>query len=245
MVKINNNFLPQNGQYHNLIVYKKSECICDLTYYFCEHFLNKYKDRTVDQMLQAARSGKQNIVEGSAASVTSKETEIKLMNVAKASHQELLEDYKDYLVHHGYTIWQQGDPRYEKMLRACHQHNDREYYMHDIEKRSAEAIANICITLICQEDKMLRNFIERLKQKFLENGGVKEEMTRGRMAYRREHPHSFQYPGNDEEFAKRCARLVQREQALANKERDIAERERTLAIRETEIARLMKMAEMG
>ncbi|MBM6993013.1 MAG: four helix bundle protein, partial [Prevotella sp.] len=242
MVTINNNFLPQDGQYHDLIIYKKSECICDLTYYFCERFLDKYKDRTVDQMVQAARSGKQNIVEGSAASATSKETEIKLMNVAKASHQELLEDYKDYLVHHGQPIWQKGEPRYEKLLKACHRHNDREYYMHDIEKRSDEAIANICITLICQEDKMLRNYIERLKQRFLETGGIKEEMSRGRMAYRREHPQSYQYPGNEEEFARRCDRLVQREQALENRERAIAEREKRLVIKEEEIARLMRMA---
>lgn len=245
MVKINNNFLPQDGHYHNLLIYKKAECICDLTNYFCNRFLDKYKDRTVDQMVQAARSGKQNIVEGTAASATSKETEIKLINVAKASHQELLEDYKDYLAHHGYPLWQKGDTRYDQMRHACSLHNDREYYMHDIDKRSDEAIANICITLICQEDQMLRNYIEKLKQRFLETGGIKEEMTRGRMAYRQAHPQSYRHPTSDDDFARRCDKLVQREQALAQREQQLAAREQALTIREQEIARLLKMAGMG
>lgn len=89
-------FLPLKGNYRNLIAYQKAECIYDITFYFAHHFLEK-GDRTVDQMIQAARSGKQNIAEGSAASTTSSETEIKLMNVAKASLQELLLDYEDYL----------------------------------------------------------------------------------------------------------------------------------------------------
>ena len=105
MGKVNDQFLPQDGRYDDLIVYRKSECICDVTDYFCKHFLDRRTDRTVDQMIQAARSGKQNIVEGTAASATSKETEIKLLNVAKASHQELLEDYKDYLAHHQLELW--------------------------------------------------------------------------------------------------------------------------------------------
>lgn len=242
MVKLNNNFLPQDGQYQHLLVYKKAEFICDLTFYFCHHFLDKYKDRTVDQMIQAARSGKQNIVEGTAASATSKETEIKLMNVAKASHQELLEDYRDYLAHHGFRVWQPGDAKYEQVRRACRAHNDREYYMRDIDKRSDEALANICITLICQEDQMLRNYIEKLKQKFLETGGIKEEMTRGRLAYRQQHPQSHQYPANDHEYARRCDELIRREQAALQREQQLAARERQLAIREQEIARLLRMA---
>ena len=87
-------FLPQKGNYRNLIAYQKAECIYDITYYFAHHFLNR-GDRTIDQMIQAARSGKQNIAEGCAASTTSAETEIKLINVARASLQELLIDYED------------------------------------------------------------------------------------------------------------------------------------------------------
>jgi len=88
--------LPRTGNYRKLLTYQKAEAIYDITYFFCKNFLQRF-DRTVDQMVQAARSGKQNIVEGSAASATSKETEIKLVNVAKASLQELLIDYEDYL----------------------------------------------------------------------------------------------------------------------------------------------------
>ena len=89
-------FLPHGGSYKNLLVYQKSECIYDVTFYFAHKYLEK-GDRTIDQMVQAARSGKQNIAEGAAAGNTSKETEIKLTNVAKASLQELLVDYEDYI----------------------------------------------------------------------------------------------------------------------------------------------------
>ena len=87
MSKMNDQFLPQDGRYDDLIVYRKSERICDVTDYFGQIFMNRVKDRTVDQMIQAARSGKQNFVDGTAASATSKETVIKLLNVAMASHQ--------------------------------------------------------------------------------------------------------------------------------------------------------------
>ena len=97
-------FLPQRGNYRSLIVYQKAECIYDVTFFFAHRFLEK-GDRTIDQMVQAARSGKQNIAEGSAASTTSRETELKLINVAKASLQELLIDYEDYLRVRGLPQW--------------------------------------------------------------------------------------------------------------------------------------------
>ncbi len=103
-------FLKPKGDYRNLLVYKKAECIYDFTFYFTGKYLSK-GDRTVDQMVQAARSGKQNIIEGSAASATSRETEIKLFNVAKASFDELLADYEDYLRVRGMETWS------EKRLR--------------------------------------------------------------------------------------------------------------------------------
>ena len=90
------------GNYSNLICYKKTEIIYLITFFFCEHFLRK-GDRTIDQMVQAARSGKQNIIEGCAASATSSETEIKLINVAKASLKELLEDYEDFIKTRGFS----------------------------------------------------------------------------------------------------------------------------------------------
>ncbi len=99
-----NGFLISKGDYRNLIVFKKAECIYDITFYFAHRYLKK-GDRTIDQMIQAARSGKQNIIEGSSASVTSRETEIKLFNVAKASFEELLADYEDYLRVRKLAIW--------------------------------------------------------------------------------------------------------------------------------------------
>ena len=96
--------IPPRGDYQTLLSYQKSEIVYQITYRFCERFL-KRGDRTIDQMVQAARSGKQNIVEGSKAAPTSKEMEIKLTNVARASLEELLEDYRDFLKVRDLTIW--------------------------------------------------------------------------------------------------------------------------------------------
>ena len=88
-------FIPPHGNYQELLSYQKATVVYDVTFRFCQRFL-KFGDRTIDQMIQAARSGKQNIIEGSKASGTSKETELKLTNVARASLEELLEDYRDF-----------------------------------------------------------------------------------------------------------------------------------------------------
>ena len=178
-----NTFLPMRGNYRALIVYQKAECIYDVTFFFAHRFLEK-GDRTIDQMVQAARSGKQNIAEGSAASTTSRETELKLVNVAKASLQELLIDYEDYLRVRGLTQWKSDDERYQQTRRVVASHNDSAYYREAIQVRSDEAVANIAITLIHQTDAMLAKLIERLKEQFVQQGGIREEMTRARLAYR-------------------------------------------------------------
>jgi len=157
--------------------------VYDVTFYFAHHYLEK-GDRTIDQMVQAARSGKQNIAEGAAAGNTSKETEIKLTNVAKASLQELLVDYEDFLRVRGLKQWQPDDARLAQTKRACAAHNDSEYYRKAMPKRSAETIANIAITLIHQTDWLLNKLIEKLEIQFVENGGVKEQMTKARKEYR-------------------------------------------------------------
>src|SRR5437867_11756943 len=97
-------FLPPHGNYRELLSYQKAEIVYDLTYRFCQRLLSK-GDRTIDQMIQAARSGKQNIAEGSKAAGTSKETEIKLTNVARASLEELLIDYRDFLRVRDLPLW--------------------------------------------------------------------------------------------------------------------------------------------
>ena len=176
-------FLPPQGNYKALIVYQKAECIYDITYYFAHQYLAK-GDRTIDQMVQAARSGKQNIAEGSAASSTSSETEIKLMNVARASFQELLVDYEDYLRVRGLDQWSPEDPHSKHTREVSIKHNDSAFYRNAIETRSAETIANIAITLIHQEDFMLRKLINRLQDDFVKNGGIKERMYQARINYR-------------------------------------------------------------
>lgn len=176
-------FLKQKGNYRNLIVYQKAECIYDITYYFAHTYLAK-GDRTIDQMIQAARSGKQNIAEGAAASSTSAETEIKLINVARASLQELLLDYEDYLRVHNLEQWEYDTPKAKQTRAVCAVHNDSAYYRDAITERKPETIANIAITLIHQTDVFLRKLIERLQQDFVKGGGIREQMTRARIDYR-------------------------------------------------------------
>ena len=176
-------FLSPRGNYRHLIVYQKAECIYDITFHFAHRFLEK-GDRTIDQMVQAARSGKQNIAEGCAASTTSRETEIKLVNVAKASLQELLIDYEDFLRVRNLSQWNSNDQRYQQTRSVTAKHNDSAYYREAISKRSAETVANIAITLIHQTDTMLGRLIETLKKQFIQQGGIREEMTRARLSYR-------------------------------------------------------------
>ena len=176
-------FLQQKGGYRKLRAYKVATIIYDATYYFVSHFLNG-RDRTTDQMVQAARSGKQNIAEGSEAATTSAETEIKLTNVAKASLEELLIDYEDYLRVRGKQQWDSAHPRYERMRRyACGDRIGNEY-MRLLPKLTDEELANLCITLIHQTTYMLRHLIVAQQKMFLENGGVREQMTKARLERR-------------------------------------------------------------
>ena len=176
-------FLENRGGYRKLRVYKVTESIYDITYYFAHHFFEK-GDRTVDQMVQAARSGKQNIAEGSEASTTSKETEIKLTNVAKASLEELLLDYEDYLRTHGLVQWRQDHPRYDKMRSFTQTPHFAEDIQAQLAKLNDEELANLCITLIHQATYLLRRLLERQQQQFLSEGGIREQMTRARLSYR-------------------------------------------------------------
>lgn len=142
-----NELIPNRGNYKKLLSYQKADVIYQITYYFCQRYLNR-GDRTIDQMIQAARSGKQNIIEGSAASSTSSKTEIKLINVAKASLKELLEDYEDYLKVHNKRQWEKGSREYEAMRKLGREHNDAEFFIRLIETRPPETIANMAIILL-------------------------------------------------------------------------------------------------
>lgn len=176
-------FIPQRGFYRSLRVYQLAEIIYDVTFYFTGRFLKK-GDRTVDQMVQAARSGKQNIAEGSSAGSTSKETEIKLTNVAKASLQELLIDYEDYLRVRGLEKWNGNSEKVLRTRNYCKTQKDSSEIVKKLPDRSDETIANIAITLIHQTDKLLYGLIERQKRDFIQNGGIREQMSRARREFR-------------------------------------------------------------
>lgn len=176
--------LPRTGNYRKLYTYQKAEAIYDITYYFCKNYLQR-GDRTIDQMVQAARSGKQNIVEGCAASATSKETEIKLVNVAKASLQELLVDYEDYLRTRNHRQWENDSVELLKMRELGRKHNDSAFYMSLVKVRPPETIANMAICLIKQTDYMLFKQLQSLSEDFLKNGGMRERMTRMRLDRRK------------------------------------------------------------
>ena len=176
-------FLPQHGHYRHLRVYQVAEIIYDITFYFTQHYLQK-GDRTIDQMVQAARSGKQNIAEGNQASATSSETEIKLTNVAKASLEELLDDYEDYLRVRQLPQWGNLHPRYEKMRQYARSQQIGKDYAQVVRKMNDEEIANLCITLIHQAMYMLHKLLITMQERFVTEGGIKERMYQARVTYR-------------------------------------------------------------
>lgn len=181
-------FLADRGDYHKLRCFQVATVIYDITYYFTHNYLER-GDRTIDQMVQAARSGKQNIAEGNAAGTTSMKTCIHLTNVAKASLQELLVDYEDYLRTRQLETWPANGPKALQTRHFAQNHNRPEDYMPQIRVRTPEAICNIALVLIHQCDVLLERLIESLKKEFLEKGGVSEEMTRARLAYREAQRH--------------------------------------------------------
>jgi len=177
----NEGFIPKHGGYRKLITYQKAEIIYDGTIYFTNRFFGKY-DRTVSQMVQAARSGKQNIVEASMASGTSKEMEIKLTNVARASLEELKIDYEDFLRSNKYEIWGK-DHRYTQRFRELNQTPNATYetYKKAIENEQPEICANAMICLINIVSYLLSRQIKSLETAFLNEGGLRERMTKARV----------------------------------------------------------------
>jgi four helix bundle suffix protein len=136
--------------------------------------------------VQAARSGKQNIIEGSEDGMTSSEMEIKLLNVARGSLQELREDYIDYLNTHHLCLWPVTEPRQERLRDFCHSHNDFEDYAPLVDKMNDEEYANLLLTLCHQTDKMMCSYVEKLEERFVSEGGIKERMHAARTGYRQQ-----------------------------------------------------------
>ena len=176
--------LRKQTKWEDLFFYKKAVVLDQLTYEFCRRFLPKYGDRTVDQMVQAARSGKQNIVEGLADGVTSTEMELKLLNVARASFKELKEDYLDYLRRRSLTLWDACHPRYDGLLKFCRAHNELADYQPFFGRWTDEELANCANTLCHMVDRMLSTFLQKKEVDFRENGGIKERMTAVRLGRR-------------------------------------------------------------
>lgn len=208
-------FIPPHGGYKDLLAFQKAEIVYDATVKFCGDYFER-RDRTIDQMVQAARSGKQNIVEASMASGTSKETEIKLTNVARASLEELLTDYRDFLRTRGFAEWDKNSKEalYVRRLSAgkmappSNNHGAKGTYATHasccmspksnpspspvtfdtfrpfFETRPPETLANIAICLIHQTNYLLDQQLRRLEKDFVEQGGLRERMTRARLAER-------------------------------------------------------------
>lgn len=176
-------FLRRGGGYRKLQVYKLTEIIYDISYHFANRYLTK-RDRTVDQMVQASRSGKQNIAEGSLASMTSRKTEIKLTNVAKASLGELLIDYEDYVRTRKLNRWDAKNERYKKLREFVKTDDFESGYMQLVERLNDEEIANLCMTLIHQAIYMLDHLLDAQQEQFVNEGGVSEAMTRARLKTR-------------------------------------------------------------
>lgn len=180
----NEGFIPQHGGYRGLITFQKSEVIYDGTIYFTKRFYRKY-DRTIDQMVQAARSGKQNIAEASMASATSKETEIKLTSVARASLEELLIDYQDFLRTHKLQQWER-DSRLSLRFSELNRIPGANYqtYIRAIENPEPEICANAMICLIKIVTWLLSQQIKALEKAFIHEGGLRERMAKARINFR-------------------------------------------------------------
>jgi four helix bundle suffix protein len=182
-------FIPPHGGYAKLLSFQKARIVYDGTVWFCGQFLDR-RDRTHDQMIQAARSGKQNILEGSQASGTSKETEIKLTNVARASLEELLEDFRDFLRVRGLEEWTR-DHRYTRRLRELNRQPEAGYdtFKKGIENPDPAISANVMIGLIKLTNYLLDRQLRQLEAAFLMEGGLRERMTRARLAERARQNH--------------------------------------------------------
>lgn len=177
------NLIPNRADHHSLMCYRKAEAIYDVTYNFTKRFL-MVGDRTIDQMVQAARSGKQNIVEGYHAGATSTEMELKLFNVAKSSLQELLADYEDFLRVRELRRWDRDSTEFIYAKTLGEKHNDSAFWMDIVRKREAETVANIAIVLLHQADYLIYKYLQSVGERFLKLGGFREKLTSERLKKR-------------------------------------------------------------
>lgn len=164
--------------------FQRSDVLYQLTQLFCQRYLPRYGDRTVDQMIQAARSTKQNIAEGSADGQTSTESELKLLGIARGSNLELLEDYLDYLKRKGMTEWFGKNERFDRLHRFCQEHTRWDDYRPLTVRMNDEELANMAICLCHQVDRAMAKYLERKDREFTTEGGIRERMTAARLGQR-------------------------------------------------------------
>jgi restriction system protein len=177
--------IPPHGGYRDLRSYQMAEIVFDATMVFCDRYISQ-RSRTHDQMVQAARSGKQNIAEGSTASGTSKKTELKLMGVARASLEELLIDFQDFLRGQGLPLWGKEHEQARKVRALAHEKN-RSYstYRTYFEEQEPEVAANVAVCLVHQTNYLLDQQLTTLERDFLKEGGFTEKLYRVRSQMRK------------------------------------------------------------
>ena len=195
--------LRKSGGYRDLRTFRSATLIYDATYWFCEKYLNP-RSRTIDQMVQAARSGRQNIAEGSRAAATSSQTELRLVNVARASLEELLLDYEDFLRHRRQSQWAKDDPQAQAVRRVASDHQSDGADLTDHQRAALYAKwleyddpfvrANALICLIHQTNYLLDQQIAALEKQFIEEGGYSEQLASKRLKHRSDQTDRSNFP---------------------------------------------------
>ena len=190
MTREQDGFIDPHGGYGKLKSYQTTEIVYDATVVFCNRWIDR-RSRTHDQMVQAARSSKQNIAEGSMASGTSKKTELKLIGVARASLEELLLDYQDFLRQRDLPLWEKTNPKSQEIRKLDYVKN-RSYstYKTYVENAAPELAANTLVCLIHQANYLLDQQLRQLEKRFLEDGGFTEKLYQARLRTRKK-PRGF------------------------------------------------------
>lgn len=232
--------LKQQANWDALFFYQKSDVIYQLTFAFCDRFIHLYKDRTRDQVIQAARSCKQNIVEGLADGVTSTEMQLKLLNVARASLKETREDFEDYIKSRHLLFYRKGEERYDKMLTYCRYHNKLEDYEPFFSKWSDEEMCNCAITLCHMVDKMLMSFLAKLDREFVTEGGIKERMYKARTGYRQKQDERLKQL--EEENPRLIKQILEQKEQLENQKKQLEEQKRLMEEQKKQLEDALSLA---
>lgn len=232
--------LKQQANWDALFFYQKSDVIYQLTFAFCDRFIHLYKDRTRDQVIQAARSCKQNIVEGLADGITSTEMQLKLLNVARASLKETREDFEDYIKSRHLLFYRKGEERYDKMLTYCRYHNKLEDYEPFFFKWTDEEMCNCAITLCHMVDKMLMSFLAKLDREFVTEGGIKERMYKARTGYRQKQDERLKQL--EEENPRLIKQILELKEQLEEQKKQLEEQKKQLEDQKAQLEDALSLA---